>query len=115
MRRAAESLPLQVGIVVFLTLTLFVIVVRPLTRPTGQLYARFGLTRMSLLTESAGDEDAAVLPPIDVTGRLVHLFLVVAILLVALKTRRVAFQPIPLRRVKRPPRRAASSLFTDQR
>ena len=115
MRRAADSLPLRAGIVVFLTLTLFVIVVRPLTRPTGHLYARFGLTRMSLLTEGSGDEDASVLPPADVTGRLLSPFLVLGVPLLALKTRRIAFRPIPVRRVKRPPRRPASSLLTDQR
>ena len=114
MRCPVESLPLRAGIVVLLTVTLFVIVVRPLTRPTGHLYARFGLTRMSLLTEGAGDKDASMLPPPTSPVGLSP-FLVLGVPLLALKTRRVGFRPIPVRRVKRPPRRPASSLLTDPR
>jgi hypothetical protein len=70
---------------------------------------------MSLLTESASDEDVAAVPRADTTGHLIRPALVFAVLLLVLKTRRVAFQPLPVRRVKRPPRRPASSLLTDQR
>ena len=99
---------------VILALAVFVSVVRPISRPIGHLYARLGLTRMSLLTESASDEDAAVLQPAHAIAHLVRPLLVIAVLLLALKTRRFAFRPIPLRRVKRPQRQAATALFTDQ-
>jgi hypothetical protein len=116
MRRIADYLPVKAGLLVFLALTLFVSVVRPLTRPTGHLYARFGLTRMSLLTDAAGDEDLAAVPPADTMGRLLRPAFVVGVLLLVLKTRRrIAFQSPPVRRVKRPPRRPTNSLPSDQR
>ncbi|HVO22186.1 MAG TPA: hypothetical protein VMW56_01010 [Candidatus Margulisiibacteriota bacterium] len=115
MRRVSDCLPAKIALVVFLALTVFVSVVRPLTRPTGRLYARFGVTRMSLLTEPAGNEEAGVLPPTDTVGQLVGPCLSVGVLLLVLKTRRVAFQPLRVRRAKRPPRRPASSLLTDPR
>ncbi len=115
MRRVSDRLPVKVGLVVFLALTVFVSAARPLTRPTGRLYSHFGVTRMSLLTEPAANEEAAVLPPADTAGQLLRPFFFVAVLLLVLKTRRVAFQPLRVRRVKRPPRRPASSLLTDHR
>jgi hypothetical protein len=92
-----------------------VIVARPLARPAGRLYARFGLTRMSLLSESADDDSAPLQLPTEAEARSIEPLLVVGLLLLVLKTRRVSLRAVPLRRVKRPPRRPSNSLSTDQR
>jgi hypothetical protein len=113
MRRIADYLPVRVGVLVFLALTLFVSVMRPLTRPTGHLYTRSGVTRMSLLTEPGDDEDADVSPSADTTDQVLQPFVFVGVLLLVLKTRRVAFRPLRVRRVKRPPRRPANALLSD--
>ena len=101
--------------VVVVALTLFVVAVRPLARPTGHLYARFGLTRMSLLSESADNDSVPLQPPTASEAQSLQPLLLVGISLLVLKSRRVALRAVPLRRVKRPPRRPSNSLSTDQR
>ena len=114
MKRTADSSAAKVGILIFAMLTLFVVVVRPLTRPAGHLYARFGLTRMSLLSESAEDDTPSLQPPTEGGTQSLPTILVVGTLLLVLKTRRIAFRTVPLRRAKRPPRRTFNSLSSDQ-
>ena len=115
MRRRADLWPAKLGMLVVVALTLFVIVVRPLARPTGHLYARFGLTRMSLLSESADDHSAPLQPPVEGGARSLAPVLIVGVLLLVLKTRRVQLRAVPVRRIKLPPCRTANSLSPDQR
>ena len=104
MRHAGSSLPARVGVVVFIALAVFVSVTRPLTRPTGHLYARFGLTRMSLLAEAA-DESGTPLPAPDVAdAHVIAPLLLLGVLLLVLKTRRVELRSVPIRRLKLPAR-----------
>jgi len=104
MRSAGSSLPTKAGLVVLIAVTIFVTAVRPLTRPTGHLYARFGLSRMSLLTEAA-DESGTPLPEPAVTHtHVVAPLLLVGALLLVLKARRAEFRSVPFRRLKLPAR-----------
>lgn len=101
-------LPNKLGIVILLALTVFVGAVRPLTRHAGRLSVHFGLTRMSLLTEPPRDGQTRLPGSESVASvQFVRPLPAIALLLV-LKVRRVAFQPVRIRRVKRPPRRPAS-------
>jgi hypothetical protein len=86
--------------VVLITITVFVSTARPLAHPAGRFGPQFrGLTRMSLLSESP-DTDSTPLPAPP---------LVVGVLLLVLKTRRAAFHPLPLRRLRLPARSADRS------
>lgn len=106
-------MPAKVGMVVLIALTVFVSAVRPLARPTGRLYARFGLSRMSLLCE-APDTDGRPLPlPMVADSHVFEPLLVVGLLLLVLKIRRTAFRPIPFRRLKLPARSPDRSLSSD--
>lgn len=100
----------KVGMVVLITLTAFVSTVRPIAHPSGRLFPRFGLTRMSLLSEPS-DADSTSLPaPAVPAAPVVGLPLVAGLLLLVLKTRRAAFRPVPFRRLKLPARSADRSL-----
>jgi len=91
-------------LVAFVTLTVFVIVVRPIARPTGRLYPRLGMTRMSLLSE-APDTDATTLePPVFGHVSSIEFPLLLTVLLVVLKSHRRAFRPLRLRRARVPVR-----------
>ena len=110
--RCNLSLPGKLGMVALLALTVFVVTVRPLARPSGRLYGRLGLTQMALLTEAA-DHDTTSLP-VPAAGRpYVFVPPLAGILLLLLKMRRTGFESAPVRRLKRPPRRTAGSQFSD--
>ena len=98
------SLLAKVGMVVLIALTVFVSAVRPVTRPTGRLYARFGLSRMSLLTEAADDNDSSLVAPAVVDAHVSTPLMALGVLLLVLKTRRVELRSVPLRRLKLPAR-----------
>jgi hypothetical protein len=104
MRHARSSLPAKVGLVVLIALTVFVSAVRPLTRPSGRLFARFGLTRMSLLTEAADERGTPLPAPAVAHAHVIAPLSVAGVLLLVLKTRRVEFRSVPFRRLKLPAR-----------
>ena len=110
--RGDTSFPTKLGVVTLIAFTVFVSAVRPLTRPSGRLNLPFGLTRMSLLTESP-DDGRASLPTPPAATRVIEPMLVVGVLLHALKTRRRAFRSIPIRRLKLPARTTERSLPSD--
>ena len=108
-RMKRGSLAGKVGIVVLLALTVFVSAVRPIAQPTGRLFPRFGLIRMSLLSESP-DTDSTPLPsPALVDAHMIEPPLIIALLLLVLKARPAAFRPVPFRRLKLPARSADRS------
>ena len=113
MRRAADSVLTKVSVVVFVTLTIFVCAVRPIAHPSGRLYPRSGLTRMSLLSESADTDSTSAPAPAFAVARVVRLVVAVGLPLLVLKRRRMALRPVPRRRLKRPLRRAHSVLLSD--
>jgi hypothetical protein len=103
----------KVGVVALTALTIFVLTVRPVTRPSSTLYGRLGLTRMSLLSEPAADDATPRISP-----AAAEFFMLVpslaAVLALVLRTRRAAFSSVPLRRLKLPPpRRSAGSPSSD--
>jgi hypothetical protein len=103
----------KLAIVALIALSLFVSAVRPLTRPAGHLIRPLGLTHWSLLSE-AGDHDSAPVPqPTVVEAHVLAPPLTSIALLVLLKTRRAAFRPVPVRRLKLLARSPADSLSSD--
>src|SRR5512135_150262 len=94
MRHTDSSVLAKVGMVVLIALTVFVSTVRPVTRPTGRLYARFGLSRMSLLTEAADDSDTSLVAPAAVDVHVSTPLMVLGIMLLVLKTRRVELRAV---------------------
>jgi len=110
MTHAGRSLPTTLSLLLLIAVTLFVCAVRPMTRPTGQLYGRLGLTRMSLLSEAADDTDTALPVPAAVHVHVTAASLVCTVLLLVLKTRRRACRPLPLRRLKLPVRSTERSV-----
>lgn len=110
--RGNLTVPGKLGMVVLIALTIFVITVRPVARPSSHLYGRLGLTRMALLTEPANEDTPSL--PAPTTG-VSHVFVppLAGILLLLLKTRRTGFDSVPIRRLKLPPSRTAGSQFSD--
>jgi hypothetical protein len=103
----------RVGIIALAALTVFVITVRPVTRPSSQLYGRLGLTRMSLLSEPPDNDVTPRVAPVAAVSFMLVVPLATLLALI-LKTRRAAFRSVPLRRLKLPPpRRPAGSPFSD--
>jgi hypothetical protein len=93
-----EPLSGKLAIIALITLSLFVIAVRPLTRPAGHLIRPLGLTRWSLLSD-VGVNDGTALPLPAAAQVQVSAPPLVSVPLV-LKTRRAAFRPVPVRRLK---------------
>jgi hypothetical protein len=102
--RRSLRLSHKVGIVALTALTIFVISVRPVTRPSSALYGGLGLTRMSFLSVPA---DSDVTPHVSPAAAVSFMLVppLAAVLVLVLKTRRAAFCSVPLRRLKLPPRR----------
>ncbi len=101
----------KLAVVALIALTLFVGAVRPLTRPSGPLNRPLGLTRWSLLSESGINEKTPLPSPAEAPA-LVFTAPLVSVLLV-LKTRRAAFRPVPVRRLKFFARNPVDSLLSD--
>lgn len=112
MRLCDRYLAGKLGLVALIALMIFVSAVRPLTRPSGRLNRPLGLTRMSLLSEPANDDDTPVPLPVAADAQVLAPPLV-GISLLVLKTRRTAFRSVPFRRLKLPPRSTAGSLSSD--
>ena len=113
MKLGRATLEAQVIAVALTALTLFVITVRPVTRPSGALYVRLGLTQMSLLTAPANHANTSrVLPA---TSKFFLLLPPLALVLtLILKTRRAAFPSVRLRRIRLPSKyRPADSPSSD--
>ncbi len=115
MRHVVDSWPRKASLVVVLTLTTFVIAVRPAARPAGHLSAPFGLTRMSLLSEAADRSDVPLPPPAEGETRSLEPLVLTGVLLLMLKTRRAPRRAVPVRRVKLPASRTSTAPFPDQR
>jgi hypothetical protein len=99
----------RLAMVVLIAITIFVSAVRPIAHRSDRLFPQLhGLTRMSLLSESP-DTDSTSLPTPVADAHPIAPALVVGLLLFVLKTRRTAFRPLPLRRLKIPARRADGS------
>lgn len=103
----------KLGLGMLIALTVFVSAVRPIAHPTGRLFPRFGLTRMSLLSEPPDIDSTAVPAPVVADAQVVELPLVISLLLLVLRTRRAAFLPFLFRRLKLPARSAERSLPSD--
>lgn len=112
MRLCDRSLAGALGFGALIALTIFVSAVRPLTHPSGRLDRPLGLTRMSLLSEPASNDDAPVPVPVAADAQVLAPALIGVPLLV-LKSRRTAFRSVPVRRLKLPPRSSIGSLFSD--
>ncbi len=104
----------KVGLVVLMALTVFVSFARPISRPADSISRSLGLrqTRLNLRSEAAAETDT-FLPSLAVTVAKGLIVPLVALSLVVLKDRRTAFHSAPVRRLKRPRRRTASSLSSD--
>ena len=93
---------------VLIAITVFVSTLRPIAHPAGRLSPQLhGLTRMSLLSESPDTDSTPV--PVVVDAHLITLPLTLGLLLLILKTRRAAFHPLLMRRLKQPARSANRS------
>ncbi len=104
------SWPARVGMVLLIAVTVFVGAVRPLTRPVGHLYRPLGLTRLSLLSEAAVNDDTPL--PAPVAGAPVFAP-PLAIVPVVWKTQRPSRRSVVLHRPKLPPPSDAGSLLSD--
>ena len=105
MTSAPGSVLVKSAVIASMAAALFVMTVRPVTRPTGSLSPHLGLTRMSLLCEASDVGVGPMLPSIFGHRVFVAPALVLGSLLLVLKARRSAFCPTRLRRLKLPSRR----------
>ena len=107
-----DSLPSQGVAVVLIAVTLFVIAVRPVTRPSSPLLQPLGLTRMSLLSEAAAADDAPGVSPASHFSGLVPP--ASNVLPPRARTRWAPLRSARVRRLKLPPRSSsARSLLSD--
>jgi len=108
---AGLSWPARLGLVLLIALTVFVSAVRPPAWHSGRANSSLGLTRLSQLSEPAGDHDTPL--PSPMAGEQVFAPPLAAIVPITLKTRRTSRRSVPLRRLKLPPRSVTSSFFSD--
>lgn len=101
-------MPYKVGVAALILFAVLVGTLRPLARRFGRAHSQSGLTRLALLSEPADD---GATPRQPVVRADVHLLVpvLVSVLLIVLKTRRIAFIPFPLRRLKLPPHSTTDS------
>ncbi len=93
----------KASVLALTALVIFVITVRPVSRPTSPLYGRLGLTRMSLLSVPADyGDNPAVLPPAAFFASVAPLALALA---VVLKTHQSAIFSFRRHRLKLRPSR----------
>jgi len=99
----------KAGVIALIALTVWMGALRPLARVAGHTHNVLGFARVALLSDPAADGDAPLKPPGRAAVQAIVPALVSA-LLIALKTRRTAFVPVPVRRLKLPPHRSTDSL-----
>lgn len=107
-----KTLLYTLGAAALILFTIMAGVLRPLTQVSGHTHNRWGLNRAALLSEPAANDDGRLTLPVRAEAHVVTPVVVGAFLLV-LKTRRTAFAPIPVRRLKRPARPTSPSLPSD--
>jgi len=105
-----HALRIKIGIVVSIAVALFVVTVRPVTRPYGRLERSLGLTRLSLLSEPPLPNDTTVPSPATHLLPLVALALLQIFPRLVLKRRRAAFCSVPILRLKLPPSSPSGSV-----
>lgn len=103
-----RSMARRVGIIALIAVSLFVVLARPITRPTGRLNRPQGFTSWSLLAEAGLDDHAPIAPPVRQVTTVIVLALAGALPRLLARARHVLPSP-PLRRRKIPSRRAADS------
>jgi len=102
-RHVSPDWPYKLGVALLTLMTLLVITVRPVARPSGQLFRPLGVSR-NWLSESVDRDDGPLQPPTAQHVPAVASALM-TVLLTVLKVRRTAFRSVPVRRFKRPPHR----------
>lgn len=104
----ASSVARRAGILALIAVSLFVVLVRPITRPTGPLARPQGFTRWSLLAEAGADDRAPLTPPV---GESVVVFVVAlaGVLPRLLERTQPSIPSLPFRRRKIPAPRACDS------
>ena len=115
MSRERRPLRLRFRLVVtaFILLAVLPGFLRPIGRVAACTHKQPGSSQLVLLSESATDVDPPFALPMRVDVR-VFVPVLVGTFLVVLRTRRIAFIPIPVRRLKRPARTTSRSLPSNQ-